>query len=129
MKVKPLLSNIVPAISQKTDKTTHTAPSALSHTSLCEHKDGNNKKMQIKIQIGTGSAHLTSDLFCILPLTVSQSPPTLFQLSIRLHTQMHTLPQLLFSPSFFCHSKDPGHAGSTCQSKAGSAEEAASKAH
>lgn len=50
---------------------------------------------------------------------------TLFQHSIR----PHTLPQLVYAPLLFCQSKGQGYTGSACQSKAGSAEEAASNGH
>lgn len=72
----------------------------------------------IKIQAGAGSARFV--LFFPQPFPVSQSLPCSFNLA---STHTHS-PQLLSSPLFFCQSKDQGHAGSTCQSKARSAEEA-----
>lgn len=75
-------------------------------------------RQHIKIQAGAGSARFV--LFFPQPFPVSQSLPCSFNLA---STHTHS-PQLLSSPLFFCQSKDQGHAGSTCQSKARSAEEA-----
>lgn len=61
---------------------------------------------------------------CIFPLFFFTI--TSYTLST-LHPPTQTPPTPLFS-LFFCQSEDRGHAGSACQSKAGSAEEAASNA-